>query len=79
MRQGPCTEEVGPCKRKWASPVQGREGRGPVQGPPVERQTHRHTRLKTLPSPLRWRVAATIFSPPICEDTDTDHIIMLLI
>ena len=25
-----------------------------MSGPPVNRQTDRHTRLKTLPSPLRW-------------------------
>ena len=33
MRQGPCTEGAGPCRRKWARLCTGEGRPGPVQGP----------------------------------------------
>ena len=44
MRQGPCTEEVGPCKRKWAKPCTGEGRPGPCTGTPCgETHTQTHT------------------------------------
>ena len=52
---GPCTEGG----RGWgrSSVQRGIQSVGAVQGPRSleQKQTQRHTRLKTIPSPLRWR------------------------